>query len=324
MGRSPKALIIGIGGQDGYFASWLFVNKGYQVTGVLLESDLTNETIAHLPATKLNLMTSSIDDLESLRHIIRSEQPEIILNFAGISFIPYSWEKPSEIEKINGYAVGEILQIILEESPKTKFFQASSSEMFGHHPSESPQNEQTPLNPENPYGSSKVFAYHLTKNYRERYGMFACSGILYNHESEWRPQRFVTRKITLAGAKIKLGLQETLHLGELNTVRDWSYAGDIVEGIWLMMNSDEPNDYVLSSGKLYSVKDVLDVTFAHLGLAQEDRVIIDTSLIRKSEGLPLCGDSTKARRELCWRPQITFDSMIKKMVDRDLERMRSL
>ena len=317
------ALIFGIGGQDGYFASWLLFKKGYNVIGMLLESDLLNETIPHLPTMNLKLLKSSICDHEYLRHIIRLELPEIIFNFAGISFIPYSWDAPLEVEKINGYAVGGILQIIREESPYTRFFQACSSEMFGHHPVKSPQDEQTPFNPDNPYGSSKVFAYHLTKNYRERFGIFACSGILYNHESEWRPPAFVSRKITVGVAEIKLGKKKNLELGGLETVRDWSYARDIVRAIWFMTTAKEPKDYVLASGSLHSVRSILDIAFGHVGLDWTKYVVIDQSLKRDSEGKPLCGDSSNARKHLGWEPKTSFENMIVMMVEHELERLKA-
>lgn len=318
-----KVLILGIGGQDGLFMARFLHRMGYEVSGMLLPVDRTNETVAHLDLSGASLMEGSICDLRLLRSIVADQRPSYVFNFAGLSFIPYSWEAPGEVEKINGCAVSEILQIIKEVSPETRFFQACSSEMFGHHPVESPQNETTLFYPDNPYGSSKVFSYHLTKNYREHYGLFACSGILFNHESEWRPPRFVTRKITMAAASVKLGSQDKLELGVLNTMRDWSYAGDIVEAMWLMMNADEPRDYVLASGSLHSVKDVLDVAFGHAGLDWTQYVRVDESLMRAPEGKPLCGDPSKAKRELGWQPKVDFDQMIRLMVDKDLERLKS-
>ena len=320
--KKKTALILGIGGQDGYFASWLLSRKGYNLIGVLLESDMSNETIPHLPITNLKIVKSSVCNHKFLRQIVRSELPEIIFNFAGISFIPYSWDAPLEVEKINGYAVGGILQIIREESPHTRFFQACSSEMFGHHPVQSPQAEHTPFNPDNPYGSSKVFAYYLTKNYRERFEIFACSGILYNHESAWRPRTFVSRKIALGAAEIKLGKKKTLELGGLDTVRDWSYAGDIVTAIWLMTTADEPKDYVLASGLLHSVRDILDIAFDRVGLDWRKYVITSESLIRQTEGWPLCGDSVLARKNLGWVPKISFEDMIVMMVEKELKRLK--
>ncbi|MGC9031002.1 MAG: GDP-mannose 4,6-dehydratase [Desulfomonilaceae bacterium] len=318
-----KSLILGIGGQDGFFLGRSLVQQGFSVIGVLLPEDMGNETIPHLPQNGLSLVQASICDHDVLRDIIRLEQPTYLYNFAGISFIPYSWDAPRDVEKINGYAVGEILHIIKEESPSSRFFQACSSEMFGHHPKESPQNEETPFDPDNPYGSSKVFAYYLVKNYREHYGIFACSGILYNHESEWRPPRFVSRKITMAAAAIKLGRQDAVNLGSLDSLRDWSYAGDIVEAMQLMMNADEPGDYVLSSGKLHAVRDILDIAFGHVGLDWSEYTRIDESLTRPPESKPLCGDPTKARTQLGWQPKVSFEDMIRLMVDMDLHRLKN-
>ena len=317
-----RAIILGIGGQDGFFMAHFLAGMGCEVTGVLLPADKSNETIRHIPQSGVMLIESSIGEVQVLRKIIADQRPSYFFNFAGISFIPYSWEAPGEVEKVNGYAVGEILQIIKEESPETRFFQACSSEMFGHQPVESPQTEYTPFNPDNPYGSSKVFAYHLTKNYREHYGLFACSGILYNHESEWRPLKFVTRKITVAAAAMKLGKQDSLEMGAIDAVRDWSYAGDIVNAMWLMLNAEEPRDYVLASGTLHSVKDVLDIAFDHVGVDWAQYVLIDESLRRPPEGKPLCGNSSRARRELGWQPKVTFEQMIRLMVDKDLERLK--
>lgn len=318
-----NTLILGIGGQDGFFLSHYLASMDSNVVGFLLREDMSNETVRHLPQSGFTLIESSICDYPALRRIILEQQPSYIFNLAGISFIPYSWDAPRDVEKINGYAVGEILQTLKEESPEIKFFQACSSEMFGHHPVESPQNEETPFDPDNPYGSSKVFAYNLTKNYREHYGIFACSAILYNHESYYRPPQFVTRKISMATASIKLGKQDVLDLGGLDSLRDWSYAGDFVEAMWLMMNAVEPRDYVLASGSLHSVSDILDIAFDHVGLDWTKHVRIDKSFKRSPEGKPLCGDSSRARRELGWQPKVSFEQMIKLMVDKDLERLRT-
>ncbi len=319
--NEPTALILGIGGQDGYFLSHLLNRQGYSVTGFLLPSDMTAPTIPFLPDDKLQLIQSSITDADLLRRFITEHKPDFIFNLAGVSFIPDSWDASMEVERTNGSAVGEILRIIREESPTTRFFQACSSEMFGHSPEESPQNESTPFNPDNPYGSSKVFAYHLTRNCRDKFGVFACSGILYNHESQWRPPHYVTRKITMAAAGIKLGKEDSLELGNLDNVRDWSYAGDIVNAMWLMMNAHEPRDYVLASGKLHTVRDILDTAFGHVGIDWRDHVSVDDSLRRAQEGLPLCGDSSRARKELGWQLKMGFTNMIRMMVDRDMERL---
>ncbi len=320
--HKSNAVILGIGGQDGYFLSHLLSRKGYKILGCLLDTDLDSPTIKYLPTQDLELIQSSVSNSSLLREIIRKNRPEFIFNLAGNSFVPHSWKTPADSELINGYAVGELLQTLIEESPSSRFFQACSSEMFGHHPHESPQNEWTRFHPDNPYGSSKVFAFHLTRNYRENYGIHACSGILYNHESEWRPENYVTRKITRAAAALSLGKQLILDLGDLNGVRDWSYAGDIVEAIWLMMISEKPSDYVLSSGKLHSVRDILTIAFSHVGLEWQDWVKVNDSLKRSPEGLPLCGDSSRAREELGWSPRTDFETTIKMMVDKDIERLK--
>ena len=320
--HKSNAMILGIGGQDGYFLSHLLSRKGYKILGCLLDTDLDAPTIKYLPTEGLQLIKSSVSDSSRLREIIRNNKPEFIFNLAGNSFVPHSWKTPADSELINGYAVGELLQTLIEESPFSRFFQACSSEMFGHHPLESPQNEWTRFHPDNPYGSSKVFAFHLTRNYRENYGIHACSGILYNHESEWRPENYVTRKITRAAAALSLGKKLILDLGDLSGVRDWSYAGDIVEAIWLMMISEKPSDYVLSSGKLHSVRDILNIAFSHVGLEWQDWVKVNDSLKRSPEGLPLCGDSSRAREELGWSPRMDFETTIKMMVDKDIERLK--
>jgi len=258
-----------------------------------------------------------------LTEIVREEKPEHIYNFAGISFVPFSWECPQEVARINGLAVGQLLSIVKRESPRSRFFQACSSEMYGHNPESSPQDEKTPFRPDNPYGSSKVFAAHLVQNYRSHFGIFACTGIMYNHESEWRGSNFVTRKITMGAAAIKMGTNDTLTMGNIYGVRDWSYAGDFIEGMWLMMSADEPKDYVLASGKLHRVKDVLEIAFSCLGLSWEDYVHVDASLNRPSEALPLCGDPTLIKQELSWRPRMQFEDLIRMMVDRDLARLQT-
>lgn len=320
--KSKRALILGIGGQDGYFLSHLLTNEGYSISGLLLEADLRSETVPLLPKDT-NLTVGSVCDVELVRSLIRSERPDHIYNFAGISFIPISWDVPGEVIRINGYAVGEILNILRHESPATRFFQAGSSEMFGHEPVDSPQNENTPFRPDNPYGSAKVLATNLTRNYRSKFGLFACVGILYNHESPVRPPQFVTRKITGAAAEIKLKKRQSLKIGDLDGCRDWSYAGDIVQGIWRMMTAPQPRDYLLSSGKLHSVRDILNVAFSHLGLDWKSHVILDPKLKRGIEGKPLLGDPSSARTELGWIPETDFGQTIRMMVEADMERESS-
>jgi GDPmannose 4,6-dehydratase len=316
-----RALILGIGGQDGYFMSRLLAKKDYAITGVLRPEDMSSETITHLPYHNLRLIEGNICDEDLMRKILREDLPEQIYNFAGISFIPYSWDAPGDVARVNGFAVGQILNIIRQEAPDCRFFQAGSSEMFGHNPKCCPQDEETPFYPDNPYGSSKVFANHLVRNYRSHFGIFACTGILYNHESPLRPANFVTRKITQAAASISDGRQVSIKLGNIESVRDWSYAGDVVNAMWLMMTADEPNDYVLASGKLHSVRDVLDTAFGRLGLSWEDHVEIDQSFNRPIEPIPLCGNPAKAMRDLNWKPQVQFKDLICMMVDADLKKL---
>ncbi len=312
-----RAVIFGIGGQDGYYMSHLLATKGFEVTGVLLSEDMTLDTVQHLPGN-VKLVQGSICDRELLKAVLKESRPDHVYNFAGISFVPHSWEVPSLVAEVNGFAVSMMLDIMLRECPETRFFQAGSSEMFGHDPFCSPQNENTPFNPDNPYASSKVFAAHLVRNYRDQMGAFACVGILYNHESPMRRPEFVTRKITKAAAAIKMGGTEKVELGSMHPVRDWSYAGDIVEGIWRMMDAPLPRDYVLASGKLHSVKDWLEIAFSHIGLDWRDHVLRVGNLVRPSEGKPLCGDSSLARSELSLKPRVAFEDLVKMMVEEDL------
>lgn len=317
-----RALILGMGGQDAYFMTRLLFQRGYRVSGVLLPSNMSAPTIPHLQDQGARLIQGDICDEALVRRIIREEKPEHIYNFAGISFIPYSWDAPGQVAWVNGSAVGNILNAIRQEHPECRFFQAGSSEMFGHCPLISPQNEDTPFRPDNPYGSSKVLAANLVSNYRSRFGLMASVGVLYNHESEWRHPRFVTRKITSAAASIKTLKTGRLKLGNLEAVRDWSYAGDIVEAIWLMMTGPEVKDYVLASGMVHSVREVLEIAFNHVGLDWEEHVEYDSALNRPLEPLPLCGDPSRARNELGWKPRLQFEDLIKLMVDEDMTRLR--
>lgn len=319
--HNNEALILGIGGQDGFFLSTLLSEKGYNLTGVLLSSDMVSDTIPHLPRNNLRLVQGSICDEALMRQLIRDTKPSQIYNLAGISFIPYSWDFPQEVARINGFAVAQLLDIIRQECPTSRFFQAGSSEIFGHSPASFPQNENTPFRPDNPYGSSKVFTVHLVENFRSHFGLFACTGILYNHESHWRGPQFVTRKISLAAASAKFGKSSPVHLGNLKALRDWSYAGDVVEGIWLMMTASKPKDYVIASGKLHSVEDVLNIAFNHVNLSWENFVEFDEAFNRPLETVSLCGDPTALKNELGWKPRMTFDGLIRMMVDKDMERL---
>lgn len=316
-----RAVIFGIGGQDGYYMSHLLLAKGFEVTGVLLPEDMNSETVQRLPES-VRLVQGSISDRELLKTVIKENKPDHIYNFAGISFVPYSWEVPPLVAEVNGFAVSIMLDIILKECPEARFFQAGSSEMFGHDPFCSPQNENTPFKPDNPYASAKVFATHIVRNYRDQMGLFGCVGILYNHESPLRGPQFVTRKITQAAAAIKMGRAEKLELGSMQPVRDWSYAGDMVDAMWLMMEAPEPKDYVLASGELHSVKDWLETAFSHVGLKWQDYVLRVGYLVRPDEGRPLCGDSSLARSELSWKPRVAFEELVKMMVEEDLLKLK--
>jgi GDPmannose 4,6-dehydratase len=317
-----KALILGIGGQDGFYLTELLHNKGYDVWGVLLSEDLSNETFCGLHG-KATLLQGNICDKAFIMRILNEIKPNEIYNLASISFIPLSWEQPALVGEVNGSAVGQLLELIRTNSPETRFFQAGSSEMFGHNPLESPQNEQTPFNPDNPYASAKVFAANLVANYRNKYNIFACTGILYNHESPKRGINFVSRKITYSAACIHLGKQSELVLGDITASRDWSYAGDIVEAMWLMLQNDIPADIVLGSGKLHTVNDILDISFSHFNLNWKDYVKTNEKLIRPIETRPLLANPSFAQNHLKWKPKVSFQKLIELMVESDLKKIQS-
>ncbi len=318
---AKRALILGIGGQDGYFMSWLLANKGYEIIGLRRASSRGSETLQHLPQHNVRLIEGSVCDTACIKRILVENKPDEIYNFAGISFIPASWENPGETVQVNGTAVAEMLNLMRRHCPGARFFQAGSSEIFGHHADETPQNELTPFRPDTPYGCSKTLACNLVRSFRERYGLFCCSGILYNHESQWRAPHFVTRKITMAAASVKLGLLDVLTLGDLRAWRDWSFAGDIVEGMWLATTAQNPDDYVFASGRPHSVIDVLAVAFSRVGLDWHDHVAMDSSFKRSTETKPLIGDASKAASDLDWSPKVPFDQLIEIMTDADLKRM---
>lgn len=318
---NKKALILGIGGQDGFYLTEFLYSKGYEIFGVLRPEDLTAETLSGLQG-KATLMQGNICDKTFMAQVLSGIKPHEIYNLASISFIPLSWEQPALVGEISGSAVGQLLELIKNNSPGTRFFQAGSSEMFGHNPIESPQNEQTPFNPDNPYASAKVFAANLVANYRNKYNLFACTGILYNHESPKRGVDFVSRKITLAAASIHLGLQSELLLGDLIASRDWSYAGDIVQAMWLMLQKDEPADVVLGSGTLHTITDILDIAFSHLNLKWKDYVKTTEKFMRPAETKPLLADPSFAKSHLNWDPKVDFEHLIKMMINEDLARMK--
>lgn len=317
---APTALITGITGQDGSYLAELLLEKGYRVCGIVRRTSLDRfDRIEHI-LDRVQLLQGDLTDQSSLDEAIRRTQPDEVYNLAAQSFVPTSWNQPALTADVNGVGVTRMLEAIRKSKPDAKFYQASSSEMYGK-VQESPQNEQTPFYPRSPYAVSKVYGYMITINYRESYNMFACSGILFNHESPRRGLEFVTRKITYEVAKIKLGLSKQLKLGNLEARRDWGFAGDYVEAIWRMMQQDEPRDYVIATGVAHRVQDVVDRAFAVVGLNPRDHIVTDASLIRPADVDLLAGDASKARRELGWAPRVSFEALIEMMVKADLQQL---
>lgn len=311
------AFITGITGQDGSYLAELLLAKGYKVVGLVSQKhDIGDQNIIGFKK-KLTLEVGDLLDKASLAKIIRKHKPNEIYNLGGITFIPTSWEKPVLTNDVNTLGPLRILEIIRDEFPKTKFYQATSAKIFGE-PQESPQSEKTPVNPVDPYSVSKTCAHFLTQIFRQQFALFACSGILYNHESERRGPEFVTRKITQTAVKIKHGLEKELKLGNIKAKQDWGYAPDYVEAMWLMLQQEKADDYIIATGKLYSVEKVCRIAFDMLGLNYREYVKVDKALFRKVEGKALIGDASKARKVFGWRPKTSFEEMIKKMVKHDL------
>jgi GDPmannose 4,6-dehydratase len=321
---TKKALITGITGQDGSFLAELLLEKGYEVHGVIRRSSSFNTQRIdhifqdpHLPGTRLFLTFGDLNDSTSLNTILHQIQPDEIYNLGSQSHVRVSFEIPEYTSEITGVGTVRLLEAVRSAGIKTKFYQASSSEMFGK-VVETPQRETTPFHPRSPYACAKVFAHYATVNYREAYGMFACNGILFNHESERRGETFVTRKITRAATRIKLGLQDKLFLGNLDAKRDWGYAKDYVEAMWLMMQADTSDDYVIATGETHSVSEFCEETFRYLDLDWQEHVEIDPWYYRPSEVDLLLGDSTKARKQLGWEPKVGFKELVRLMVDHDM------
>ena len=319
------ALITGITGQDGSFLAELLLEKGYKVYGIIRRTSSFNTQRIdhlyqdpHLPGTRLLLEHGDLSDSSSLNHILRQIKPDEIYNLGAQSHVRVSFDVPEYTADVTALGTVRILEAIRETGIRPKFYQASSSEMFGKAGPE-PQNELTTFHPRSPYATAKVFAYHTTVNYREAYDLFACNGILFNHESERRGETFVTRKITRAATRIKLGLQKNLFLGNLEAKRDWGYAKDYVEAMWLMMQADKPDDFVIATGETHSVKEFVQETFSYLDLDWTEYVEIDPWYYRPSEVDYLQGDASKARRILGWEPKIGFKELVRLMVDHDLK-----
>ncbi|MCB0404910.1 MAG: GDP-mannose 4,6-dehydratase [Bdellovibrionales bacterium] len=314
-----KALITGITGQDGSYLAEFLIAQGYRVYGVVRRSSTEKyDRIAHI-RDRLVLVQADLLDQVSLSQALKEIQPDEIYNLGAQSFVPTSWAQPVLTAEFTGTGVTRMLEAIRSDCPDARFYQASSSEMFGM-VRETPQNEKTPFYPRSPYGVAKVYGHHITVNYRESYGLFAVSGILFNHESPRRGLEFVTRKITDAVARIKLGLADELKLGNLDAKRDWGFAGDYVKAMWMMLQQEKPQDYVISTGIAHSVREFAEIAFSFVGLDYKKYVKLDSELLRPAEVDHLLGDSSKARAELGWRPEVGFREMIEMMVEADLQR----
>ena len=318
-----NALITGITGQDGSYLAELLLEKGYKVFGMVRRSSTEKfDRISHL-RDKIHLRQADLLDQLSMIRLIEDCQPDEIYNLAAQSFVPTSWEQPMLTGEFNALGVTKLLEAIRLVNKKIRFYQASSSEMFGK-VKEVPQNEKTPFYPRSPYGVAKVYAHWITVNYRESYGMFAVSGVLFNHESPRRGLEFVSRKITDGVARIKLGLAKKLFLGNLDAKRDWGYAGDYVKAMCLMLQQKEPEDFVIATGKNHSVRELAQIAFERAGLDYKKFVEVDPRFVRPAEVDVLLGDSSYALKELGWRPEVSFEELIKMMVDADLERCKQI
>jgi GDPmannose 4,6-dehydratase len=317
---SKRAIITGITGQDGSYLAELLLSKGYEVVGTVRRASAPNYwRIQHL-IDRITMKPADLLDQLSIIRLVDEVRPHELYNLAAMSFVPASWDQPMLTGEFNAQGVTRVLEAIRHVDPSIRLYQASSSEMFGK-VREVPQTELTPFYPRSPYGVSKVFAHYITVNYRESYDLFAVSGMLFNHESPRRGLEFVTRKVTDAVARIKLGLTDSLSLGNLDAHRDWGFAGDYVVAMWLMLQQERADDYVIATGVSHSVRDLVQVAFTHVGLDWRKHVRLDPKLIRPAEVEHLIGDSSKARQHLGWQPAVEFSGLIKMMVDADLERL---
>jgi GDPmannose 4,6-dehydratase len=318
--ETRRALITGVTGQDGSYLAEFLLDKGYEVFGVVRRASSERfERIEHLRG-RMPLLHADLLDTSSLTRALAEARPHEVYNLAAQSFVPTSWAEPVLTAEFSAVGVTRLLEALRVAAPEARFYQASSSEMFGQ-VRESPQNELTPFYPRSPYGVAKCYGHFITVNYRESYDLFACSGILFNHESPRRGLEFVTRKITHAVAAIKLGLQDELALGNLEAKRDWGFAGDYVEAMWLMLQQDAPDDFVVATGETHTVRDCCRVAFAHVGLDYEQFVRIDPQFLRPAEVELLRGDASKAEQHLGWKPRTSFEQLVQMMVDADLGRL---
>jgi len=319
----PRALVTGITGQDGSYLADFLLAKGYRVVGMVRRASTENfERIEHLRG-QVEIRQADLLDQLSLINLLRQVRPREVYNLAAQSFVPTSWEQPVLTGEFTALGVTRLLEAVRLVDREIRFYQASSSEMFGK-AQECPQTERTPFYPRSPYGVAKVYGHWITVNYRESYGIFACSGILFNHTSPRRGKEFVTRKVTDGVARIKPGLAQHIPLGNLEARRDWGFAGDYVEAMWLMLQQPQPDDYVIATGETHSVQELCEIAFARAGLNWQDHVILDPKLVRPAEVDLLQGDASKAKRVLGWQPRVTFRQLIEMMVDADLERVGRL
>ena len=318
-----RALITGINGMDGSHLADLLLEKGYEVYGMERRTSSPNRTNTKHLEGKIHFINGDLTDQNSLLRCLRESDPQEIYNLGAQSFVGESWNTPDQTSEVNGMGVLRMLEAIREDGEERKFYQASTSEMFGK-VQETPQTELTPFYPRSPYGVSKLYGHWITKNYRESYDIFASTGILFNHESERRGIEFVTRKITDGVAKIHLGLQDKITLGNLDAKRDWGYAPDYVEAMWLILQQDEPDDYVISTGETHSIREFLDLAFQHIGITDWKKYVgQDPRYMRPAEVDLLRGDSTKAFDELGWKPKTSFNDLVGKMVKGDIERLKN-
>jgi len=319
---TQRALITGITGQDGSYLAELLLEKGYEVHGMVRRSSEEKfERISHL-RERVTLHPGDLLDQFSIVSLLDALHPDEVYNLGAQSFVPTSWNQPVLTGEFTALGVTKMLEAIRHTYPAARFYQASSSEMFGK-VREIPQTEQTPFYPRSPYGVAKAYGHHITVNYRESYGLFAVSGILFNHESPRRGLEFVTRKVTHAAARIKLGLQKRVGLGNLDAQRDWGYAADYVEAMWRMLQQEDPDDYVIATGEVHTVRDVCEVAFTRVGLDWKEHVFIDPLFVRPAEVDLLIGNNSKAKAKLGWEPKVHFKELIGMMVDADLERLKA-
>lgn len=318
---SRVALITGITGQDGSYLTELLLEKGYEVHGIYRRSSTNSfERIAHL-LDRVVMHSADLLDQASLETVVRAARPTEIYNLAAQSFVGFSWNQPVLTADVTGVGALRLLEAVRMVDKSVRFYQASSSEMFGK-VRETPQRETTPFHPRSPYAIAKLFAHWATVNYRESYGIFACSGMLFNHESPRRGVEFVTRKITHTAARIALGLEKELRLGNLKAKRDWGFAGDYVQAMWLMLQQEQPDDYVIGTGQTHSVGELVEIAFGHLGLNWKDHVVVDPQFLRPAEVDLLKADWSKAERVLGWKPEVTFEELVIRMVDADMAQLQ--